>query len=179
MKSDDIKIIDKLKKLLALSERGIDGEAIAARRALESMLQKYGLTIDDIASYVCKERVFPYKDADERTLFCQILISVCGRDCEAFKKATCNTKRKRLYVNLTDLQYIDVFNMYEFHKAHFRKEKKRLLRDCMSAYVNKHDIFDPNAEPTEINDADWDRIIRIMKLADGMEDVSYRKALDK
>lgn len=49
----------------------------------------------------------------------------------------------------------------------------------MEAYINKHDIFDPNAEPSQIDDIDWERIARIMKLANGMEDIHYRKSLNK
>lgn len=42
------RIIDKLKKLLALAERGEQGEAENARRLLEAELRKHGLTFDDI-----------------------------------------------------------------------------------------------------------------------------------
>lgn len=41
------KIKDKLLKLKNLAEQGYKGEAIAAKRALEEMLNKYGLTLDN------------------------------------------------------------------------------------------------------------------------------------
>lgn len=173
------KIIDKLKKILALAERGEQGEARNARIKLENELNKYGLTIDDLRSEHKISRIFPYKTKDEMTLFFQILISVCGRKSEETEGARYNSKRKQISVNLTDLQYIEILNMWEFHRKQLNKEKKRLLRDLIEAYINKHDIFDPNAEPSQIDDIDWERINRIMKLANGMEDIHYRRSLNK
>ena len=173
------KIIDKLKKILALAERGEQGEAINARIMLENELRKHGLTIKDLRSELKTPRIFPYKNMDEMTLFFHILISVCGRKSDETKSASYNSKKKRIYVELTELQYIEILNMWEFHRKQLNKEKKRLLRDLMEAYINKHDIFDPNAEPSQIDDIDWERIARIMKLANGMEDIHYRKSLNK
>lgn len=172
------KIIEKLKKLLALAERGEAGEAHNARRILENELRKHNLTIEDISSDRRKTYVFPYKDTDERRLFIQILANVCGTKSEAFKEACMNTKKKRLYADLTDLEYIDVSNMYDFHRSHLRKEKNRLLKELFSAYVNKHDIFDKDpGEASTDKEIDWDELRRVMALIDTMEDVSYRKAI--
>lgn len=173
------KIIDKLKKILALAERGEQGEARNARLKLENELKKHGLTIEDLRSEQKTPRVFPYKTKDEMTLFFQILISVCGRNSEETKGAQYDSKGKRLFATLTDLQYLEILNMWEFHRKQFNKEKKRLMRDCLSAYINKHDIFDPNAEPSKRDEIDWERIARVMRLANGMEDIHYRKSLSK
>ena len=52
------KIIDKLKKIQALAERGFAGEATAAKYQLEKLMSKYGLTIDDIMDVKKTERTF-------------------------------------------------------------------------------------------------------------------------
>ena len=80
---------------------------------------------------------------------------------------------------LTDMEYIDVSNMYDFHRSHLRKEKERLLKDLFSAYVNKHNIFDkdPTESTTSDEEVDWDKIRRVMSLIEGMEDVSFHKAI--
>lgn len=173
------KIIEKLKKLLALAERGEAGEAHNARRLLENELRKHNLTLEDLASDKRKNYVFPYKDKDERRLLVQILVNVCGSKSEAFTESTYNSKKKRLYAYLTDMEYIDVSNMYDFHRSHLRKEKERLLKELFSAYVNKHNIFDkdPSERTTPDEEVDWDEIRRILHLAEGMEDVQYHKAI--
>lgn len=88
------KVIDKLKKLLALAERGERGEAYNARKILERELSLHGLTIEDLRSENVKERVFAYKTKDEATLFYQILSAVCGEKSEAIKDARYNSRKK-------------------------------------------------------------------------------------
>lgn len=50
------RMIDRLKKLLALAEQGQRGEADNARRLLEAELRRHGLTLDDICSEKRTER---------------------------------------------------------------------------------------------------------------------------
>lgn len=52
------RITDKLKKLLALAERGCGGEAENARRLLEEHLRKYGMTLEDICENNISRRTF-------------------------------------------------------------------------------------------------------------------------
>ena len=41
-------IKEKLKKLLALAERGVQGEAVNARRLFEKLCKKYGVSIEEL-----------------------------------------------------------------------------------------------------------------------------------
>lgn len=43
------KIIDKLKKLQALAERGEKGKALAAKRALDELCEKNGIKLEDVS----------------------------------------------------------------------------------------------------------------------------------
>lgn len=173
------KIIDKLKKLLALAERGEKGEAYNARKILERELEIHGLTIEDLHSELVKDRVIPYKNKQEESLLVQILVSVCGRDSDSFQQATYDSRKKEVYIKLTDINYIDIINMWNFHRKQFIVEKKRLLKELFSAYVNKHNIFDPNdTSTTNKDDIDWEEIHRIMSLCNSMDNVTYHKQLE-
>ena len=44
------RLIDKLMKTKALAERGVGGERENAERILTAMLQKYGISLDDLES---------------------------------------------------------------------------------------------------------------------------------
>lgn len=175
------KIIDRLKKLLSLAERGYQGEADNARRILEAELLKHGLTIEDICSDNRKQRTFKYNSKPERTLLIQVFVNYLGGKHKAFKESTFNKNSKKVWIELTDLEYIDIQDMYEFHKSHFRKERNRLLNDMLSAYVQKHKIFDSDPEESDRDDKDidWEELKRIFTLSASMEDVSYRKSITK
>lgn len=175
------RIIDKLKKLLALAERGEQGEAENARRLLEAELRKHGLTFDDIREENKRTRMFKYNSNEERTLLIQVLVNYLGSKSDAFNKSTYNKYKKQVYIDLTDMEYIDISNMYDFFKAQFRKERKRLLQDMIKAFVQKHRIFDstPQERPDDDREIDWDELKRILALSSTMEDVTFRKQLTK
>ena len=146
------RIIDKLKKLLALAERGEQGEADNARRLLEAELRRHGLTLNYL-----------------------------GSKSDAFCDSTYSKYQKEVYIALSDIEYIDISNMYDFFKAQYRKERKRLLHDMIQAFVQKHSLFDstPSERPDDDREIDWDELKRILALSSTMEDVTFRKQLTK
>ena len=127
---DNIK--EKLKKIKELADKGVDGEAIAAQAQLEKLLEKHGLTIEDLFTEKKTERGFKVKN-EELTIFVQVLCSIVGNRI----KETYNYKGKKsvIYLELTDIEYIDVSQQYEFHKNQLAKEKKKTLKDLEIAYV--------------------------------------------
>lgn len=175
------RIIDKLKKLLALAERGERGEADNARRLLKAELQRHRLTLEDICADSKRTRMFKYNSNEERTLLIQVLVNYLGSKSEAFGESTYDKCRKQVYVNLSDMEYIDISNMYDFFKSQFRKERKRLLQDMIKAFVQKHRIFDstPQERPDDDRGIDWEELKRIFALSSAMEDVTFRKQLTK
>lgn len=42
------RVIDKIKKLKELVDRGVDGEVFAAKRAIEQLCKKYDVNIEDL-----------------------------------------------------------------------------------------------------------------------------------
>lgn len=174
------KITDKLKKLLALAERGYGGEAENARRLLEEHLRKYGMTLEDICENKVYRREFKYRNKEERTIIIQVFVSVLGSKSKAFEESTYIASKKTLYIDLTDLEYAEISDMVVFFKSQFNKEKKRLMKDILHAFVNKHNIFDrsPNDEDKASDkEIDLKELMRILSLSNRMEDVTYRKSI--
>ncbi|MEO3185245.1 hypothetical protein ABHC72_17315, partial [Parabacteroides distasonis] len=88
--------------------------------------------------------------------------------------------KKTIYIDLTDLEYAEISDMVAFFKSQFNKEKKRLMKDILHAFVNKHNIFDctPNDDDKASDkEIDLEELMRILSLSNGMEDVTYRKAI--
>lgn len=175
------RIIDKLKKLLALAERGERGEADNARRLLEAELRRHGLTLEDICADNRRTRMFKCNSNEERGLLIQVLVNYLGSKSDAFCESTYNKRKKQVYIDLTDMEYIDISNMYDFYKAQFKKERKRLLHDMIVAFVQKHSLYDstPSERPDDDREIDWDELKRILALSSTMEDVTFRKQLTK
>lgn len=175
------RIIDRLKKLLALAERGERGEADNARRMLEAELRRHGLTLDDIRSERKSTRVLKYCSNEELQLIIQIILNYSGSASEAFKEARYNARKREIYIELSDMEYVDISNMCDFFKAQYRKERKRLLHDMIMAFVQKHGLYDstPQERPDNDREFDWDKLMRILALSSTMEDVTFRKQISK
>ncbi|GHT05028.1 hypothetical protein AGMMS49525_11940 [Bacteroidia bacterium] len=173
------KIIEKLQKLKTLSERGEWGEAVNAKRMLEKFLCKYNLTLDDLSSEIPKKRVFKanFDDGSMAVLFmCACKILELKKVKSLYQRPN---ERNKVYAELTDLEYAEMTQFYDFHKKNFAKERKRVLVEFEQAYQAKHDLYatrnDDDEKPKRQHSAE--EIMRIVRLAQSLEDVFYHKQL--
>lgn len=174
------RITDKLRKLLALAEGGKGGEAVNAKKLLELHLKKYGLTLEDICENTPREREIKYKDEEELRLIIQIIISVIGSRNDSYKKATYNSRKKTIQIDLTDFQFAEISSMVDFFVKQFRKDKKQFYSDFFVAFVQKHKLFDitpDDVEKDSFTEMDFQRLSRIIQMADSMENITYRKQI--
>lgn len=173
-------ILDKARKVLALAERGVGGEALAAKAALETLLKKHGLTIDDLRQTRRIERKFAVRGKEERAVVLHCLLKMFGRESSVTKSAGKYKRDPALYVEMSDVEYLDFKPFLAFHLRQYRRERKKLMDTITTAYVNKHHLFadDGPEAPTDISDIDWETLYQAMKLSQTMENVSYHKAIE-
>lgn len=55
------RIVDKIKKLKELVDRGVDGEVFAAKRAIEQLCEKYDINIENLLKEEVKLYTFKVK----------------------------------------------------------------------------------------------------------------------
>lgn len=169
-------IIEKLKKIKELAERGDAGEAIAAQEQLEKLIAKYHIKIEDLFDDTLKPRSFKVK-RDENVIFTQVALSVIGN--RAKKAYYYRDKPSVTYLELTDVEYIDITNLFDFHKKQLQKEKEKAVKTLLVAYVHKHDLFniDSDDKPKE-SKMTFEEYLDIMAVKDRLEDVSFHKQLN-
>lgn len=174
-------IIEKARKILALAERGVAGEAIAAKRALEALLTKRGLTLEDLQNERREKREFSIKNGKEILVFNHCILKMFGGKSHVWENHhTYKRDYRHIYADMTDIEYLDFKPFFEFHVKHFRKELKKMLEVAAGAYVNKHDLFDRNksdGDDETTSDVDMDELLRILSAMESMERVSYHKSI--
>lgn len=176
-------IIERARKVLALAEQGVDGEAKAAKLALEALLKKHGLTIEDLKNEKRERREFSIKNRNEVLIFNHCILNMFGHDSVVWDRHyTYKRDYRHIYAEMTDIEYLDFKPFFEFHILQFRKELKKMLDAITSAYVNKHNLFDSN--PTSDQDdqktkTDMQKLYMIMLVMDSMESSSYHKTLSE
>lgn len=175
----DRKILEKAKKLQALVERGEMGEALAAKRALDALCLANGLDIETLFNEKKEWKYFklPYYNEYARKLLFQCLHKVLNVGSIEYRS---NKYKTVVSIELTDAEYIETKEMYEFYFKQWKKEVKSMMNDLYEAFLNKYDIFseDAKSDDTEMTPEKWEKILRIMRMSEQLEDVSFLKGIE-
>lgn len=166
------KIIELAKKLKALSDRGVGGEKVNAKKMLDKIMQKHGLTIEDIEG---EKKSYTYFNVSEiqHQIFIQTVASVIGAGFELLKD---RRKRKQFVLLLTAFEAIEIQMKYDFYWKLYKDE----LDIFTSAFIAKNDIYHPNGNkinPDELSNEEKARIRRIEEMSDSIKRGELRRSL--
>lgn len=155
---DNAKVEAKLRKLLALSQRGEGGEKDNAQRMLEKLLARHGLTIDDLVDDRREIRWFPISTSYDRKLAAQIMSKIC--DSESPGLYVSKGRLKKIGVEVTPSEAVE----FELHYDTLRKALSAHFDDAFSAFVQVNQLF-PSTLPEDQLPALNDRDMRVMSMA--------------
>lgn len=172
-------VLAKIKKLLALSERGVGGEAVNARRALENLCSKYGIQkLDDLFDTSKKKYTFEIGRIKwHMQLFISCLKSVVDITDMTYSKPT----RSSIRIELTTMEHAEVLSLYNWHKANYEHELETFTADFRTAYIFKHHLYNDKevkGNKTELTPSDSIRLMRLSALVDTMSSATYHKQIE-
>jgi hypothetical protein len=130
---------DKLKKIYELVNKGsTDGERAAAKQAIDRLLDKYNLTMEDLIDIDKKRYIAKYTSVLEFMLLLAILKIMTDDGFENTYRLTFNYKPVReVAMYLTYLDWVTVESAYEYFRRHMKAEWERLclpqLKKCRKA----------------------------------------------
>ena len=173
-------IKQKLLKLQALAEKGEQGEAANAKRAIERLCAQYGITLDEV---LCVEQPQRYEFEIGRygymlTLFTHCHGVVTNQRTMSYRRRS----RSKIAVDLTPLQYAELCNLFDWHKANFLKDLEAMQQTIIEAYVNKHNLFaqcdDDDLPELELTPAKLRHLQAILAMQGELGDNKYYKMLE-
>lgn len=169
MTTIDEKIKARIEKLRALAERGIGGEKTTAAKKLQELLDKNGISLDDLVEDKEQYYIFSYHTKYESKLLCQCIYKVKGyKNYPEFYVP--RGRRQKVGTYCTSAQKIEIELEFEFYKKVFYEE----LEDFISAFINKQGIY-PNDVPVkevdtfELTPEELQRAIKQQAYEDGIE----------
>lgn len=176
------RIMDQLRKIAALAERGCMGEMAMARSMLERKLKEYGLTVEDLYEGSKKTRTFRFSNSFERRLLVNTLLHYFGSKSDEFKGATVSRRRKAVYVDLTDLDYIEFGNEYGYYRKVFARELEKTNKAFLVAFVNRFDLFDitpseTDTPPKEMSPDELRRTLEMLGITMNIKAYPYHKEI--
>lgn len=169
------KIENMLKKLKALADdtRGNENERAEAQNRLRRLMEKHGITEEDLEIEVRKKRNFYFKDDWEHKLICQTIYKLFP-EMDIYRT---QGKKNWIWAEMTDAEYIEFEMHYCAYKASFQKE----FDIFYYAFLSKNRIFPdkppedkaPNAED-KMSRGD---LLRASMMAQGIESAQVRKLI--
>ena len=167
-------------KLQRLVERGETGEAANAKRLLDKLLSRYGLTLEDILLNQEEKKWYKFKASKkwEKELLYYCYYKIQNRDKISFK-----SYKGTIAIELTACQFAELSNYYDWHKRQLGKELKQMVLDFTDAYIIRHNITneykddDEEKEQKTLTLEEMNRMIKLSHLIDTVEDSSYLKQL--
>lgn len=171
-------IMEKLRKIKALMDGGEAGEVEAARLALERLMEANGLTWDDIMDERRTTREFKYSNKREMALMMQLIVKLFGSTSEIYKKGTFNREAKVVFLDMTDVEYIDMKNQWEYYRKAWNSYLEKSMKELLSAFVMKFDLYDSTPKEDENYERpDFETIMRIRMMSEGVESEPYAKMI--
>lgn len=129
MTSIDDKIRERIAKVQALVNGGIDGEKQAAKVQLDKLLKKYNINPAQVDEITKKQYYFKYATELDKSLFSQLL-TYFFKGVE-FKVYLHTYNKKELSVRLDYLDYITISCSYEYFKRHMNQEWKKFSAESL------------------------------------------------
>lgn len=177
------KIINLARKLLALSERGSEGERYNAKSMFDSLMLKHNLTLNDIVDNPRSLRLVIDVNKDMHQMFINLVASIVGKD---FKVYQCNKKTYHK-VEMSDNEFYEFNEKWFIYKKSLKKEinklklqhKKELIL-LQNAFINKHNLYsdrDGGKKINELTEEEIEEINNMIRMEDKMEDINILKKI--
>lgn len=179
----DKSVLEKLRKIASLAERGYKGEAENARRALDSMLKKYGITFESLLQEERKPREFRCSNRHEFRLFLNVLVHHFGSKSEVFTSGQYNKSARKIIIMLTDLEYADLAPEWDYYRTNLASEMRQTEDALLLAFISKFQLYDKTPKNSgtggdETEQIDRDKLRRALGLIGSIKVPPFRKLLE-
>lgn len=162
-----------LKKIRALAERGVGGEADNAEEILRRLMEKYGVSEDELDEVERRRHDFEYHGKEQETLLRQVVYKVTGGYAyNLVYRASGRRVKTRLGADRTAAEKVEIEFLFDFYTRLWERERAAFL----SAFIQKHRIFAirDDIEPQEVS---REELLKMQALMLGMSDESPVRAL--
>ena len=179
-------ILLKIRKLKALAERGVGGEATNAKILLSALCEKYGIDESKLDEEEKQWYEFEMRTSVQK-LFLQLYVSVYGtterylKEVELWKRG----RKKIVKCKFTRAEYIEFSQMWEWHRKNYLAERKRMRELFQIAYYDKFkmyasetcDEYEAQRSKKKDNDLTMEDILAINMMAAACKNKSFYKQI--
>lgn len=181
-------ILLKIRKLQALAERGVGGEATNAKILLSALCEKYGIDESKLDEEEKQWYEFEMRTSVQK-LFLQLYVSIYGtterylKEVELWKRG----RKKIVKCKFTRAEYIEFSQMWEWHRKNYLAERKRMRELFQIAYYDKFkmyasetcDEYEAQRPKKKDNDLTREDLMAINMMAAACKNKSFYKQIEE
>ena len=163
-----------LKKIKALAERGVDGERENAEALLARLMEKYGVSEEELSEDIRKRHDFEFHGKEQKKLLRQIVFKVTGGYAyELYYTASGRKVKTLLAADCTPAEKVEIEFLFDFYIRLWDRERDAFL----AAFIQKHKLFSmrEDAPTQEISREEAEKMSALMQ---GMSDESPIRAIE-
>ncbi|MFV0678408.1 hypothetical protein [Variovorax sp. tm] len=169
----DEKAQARMRKLLALADRGEGGEKANAQRMLDSMLRRHGMAVHDLIGEKRELHWFKVRSATEKQLARQIAAKVLDGQVASYRN---QRNAKQIGIETTPAEAIEI----ELHIETLRPALEQHMELAFSAFVQANRLFQtsPSEEPARAwTDEERARVRKVLAMADATDATPVHKRI--
>lgn len=178
------KIKNKLRKLKALADRGVDGEADNAQRLLAEVAQKYGIILDELDLEAEEQIRFTVKLPKQwqsdifRQLVALMRMEKCGDpyNIEVLKFYSFKSNPKQFYIHCTKAEWLELAAKYEVLASDYEKQ----IKSFTLAFLMRNKLLLPPRDNhnKKLTQKEREEYFRASILSQGIEKSAMNKQLE-
>ena len=167
-------LLNLIRKLKELADRGEGGEKDNAANKLQSLLDKHGISLEDINQDVIKEREF-ILNSNQIKFFVQVAYSCFGNETAIFKlQNEKKSKQVKRFLKLTDAQFIELTAKFDFYWEKYEKD----LQIFYSAFIQRNELYVKGSSAKEdLTQEEIEEINKIRAVMQGLDKHSFHKQI--
>jgi hypothetical protein len=136
------KAIALAKKLKALAERGIGGEAENAATLLERLLAKHNIQLEQVETEERHRCEYTIKQKHQSLFWAIVFNVICDFDGKYRSSGKTN-----IVLNLTYAEQLEITAKFDFYVRNYDKQIKKF----MMAFIVKHALYPNKSEETHVD----------------------------
>lgn len=178
MTAERERLLQKIKRVQALAERGVGGEKDTAAAILDTLMKRYDITESDISAEREQLEWFKYKTDLERRLLLQVIYAITGKCASGCVGSYSGRQHKKVGIECTAAERLEIEISFEFYNAAIQTELERFY----SAFLIKNQIYPPPGKsevdippPEERSD---EEAFKLAAMIAGMDEHTRRAMLE-
>lgn len=167
MTDKELKLIEKINRL---AKEGVGGEKINAEKKLKELMEKFGITEEDLESN--KKDIYYYKVPNKNTIYYKLFIQIVANFNNEIR--TTEIEKHTIGIELTPEENIELSARIEFYFSCYKTDENLFYK----AFIHKNNLYAGVDTETEATEEMVNEMLKVLQISEGLEKHNLSKQIE-